>query len=384
MREPRIRLLRDLAAANLGADRPFRVILMLTGRCPHRCRVCGVWKTPPPPDPTLDELERFFRANRFSWVNLTGGEIVLREDLPAVMGLLGSGPVRPAVVTFPTTGHRPEAAVKAVHAALAAGIPRLYVTVSFDGPPAVHDALRGREGAFQRAAETFRRLRDVERIHARRFRVIPGLTLSAPLLERRADPAAALAAELGLAGPEGIHLNLAHTSSHYYSNRDDENLRPPPGAVIPLLARYGRAARQHPGAVGFLEGTYRAGAVRYLAYGTPPLPCRAARASLFVDAGWQAWPCTVFDRPLGDLRAHGFRVSALKASGALASAVRAIERGACPGCWTPCEAFTSILCSLLRPGLFRLLAGRSVRPPLPGHLPCSRQGRRPSMEEVEA
>ncbi|MBU0756356.1 MAG: 4Fe-4S cluster-binding domain-containing protein, partial [Planctomycetes bacterium] len=81
--------LKDLAAMNLGRGRLFRVILMLTRQCPLQCKTCGIWKNNgSDPGPALEEIASFFEKNQFSWINLTGGEIFFRKDLPELFGLL--------------------------------------------------------------------------------------------------------------------------------------------------------------------------------------------------------------------------------------------------------------------------------------------------------
>ncbi len=163
-----------VARANLGSARPFKATVVLTERCDCRCEICGIWRKPKAPEPTPDDVARFLRgAPSVRWLNLTGGEIFLRDDVEAVCEAAVAAQPLLAVLDFPTTGQRTERIVAAVDRIARLGVPRFFVTVSVEGPPALHDRLRGREGAFERALTTYAALRGRRDVAA-----FLGLTLS--------------------------------------------------------------------------------------------------------------------------------------------------------------------------------------------------------------
>ena len=84
------------------------------------------------------------------------------------------------MINFPTTGWFGDRTVALVNQILEHGIGRLMVTISIDGPKAVHEELRGLPGSWERGIETFRRLRGIRRPN---FQVVVGMTLLAE--ERR-------------------------------------------------------------------------------------------------------------------------------------------------------------------------------------------------------
>ena len=154
-------------------------------------------------------------------------------------------------------------------------------------------------------------------------------------------------------------MNVAHVSHHYYANN---GLRTLPRCDLEAVLRRAwndrNPARSGAGdiKVDLMERIYLGCAPRYLATGRSPLPCRALRASVFVDAGLEVYPCTIFDRPVGRLPESGFALSRLRAGDDWKEARAAIDAGACPGRWTPCEAYTAVLGNILRPGLARIAA----------------------------
>lgn len=295
---------------------------------------------------TLQEIDRFFQRNdRFSWINLSGGEIFLRPDLEEVLDVVLSRSRRLFLLDFPTTGQTPDqiesviARTRERHRP-----PRWFVTVSLDGPPDLHDQIRGREGAFGRAVETYRRL---SRLRTRDFRPFFGLTLQAANVDRVEETWRSLQKEIPQLAPEDLHVNYAHVSSHYYGN--DESVLPPLEPARRELARLAseRTSRWHP--VAYLERRYQALLKSYLQTGRTPLPCAALAASCFIGDDWTVYPCSIYDRAVGNLRDHEFDLARLLAAETeLARLREGIRQGDCPNCWTPCEAYQTILGSLGR------------------------------------
>ncbi len=102
----------------------------------------------------------------------------------------------------------------------------------------------------------------------------------------------------------------------------------------------------HP--VGVLERRYQTLLSRFLETGRTPLGCVALKDNCFIDPDWQVYPCTIWDEPAGDLRAFDYDLEALIRSPRVVALRRTVEQGGCPQCWTPCEAYASILGSLPR------------------------------------
>ncbi len=97
-------------------------------------------------DALLPLLARL-RGEGYAQVSLSGGEPLVYRDLPALLAGLKAQGWR---VTMVSNG----LLVDARHEALLALLDGL--AVSFDGPEAVHDEVRGRRGAFERACAALR------------------------------------------------------------------------------------------------------------------------------------------------------------------------------------------------------------------------------------
>jgi MoaA/NifB/PqqE/SkfB family radical SAM enzyme len=116
----------------------------------------------------------------------------------------------------------------------------------------------------------------------------------------------------------------------------------PREAIRRVLAR--RRSRLSP--TDWLESTYLSLVPRHVATGRSPLPCRSLFASVFVAPDGTVHPCTVYARPLGN--AWDTPLPAILATPEAESARRAVAEDRCPGCWSPCEAYQTILSNIPR------------------------------------
>lgn len=339
------RLLALAGAIRRGCARdglPYKLTLILTRRCPTRCEFCSIWKTPSPEELAAEEWERVFRsAPGTVWANLSGGEIFQRTDLPGIVDALLASMPSLYLVDFPTTGYFPERLLETCERLSRGGVGRVLVTISLDGPEDLHDRLRGRVGAHARAMEAMRAIRSAR---IPRVRAWFGHTLF-PQNAGRVDEtiAAARAAVPGL-GPDAFHFNLGMESGHYYRN-EGAGVRPGPGAHAELR----RHERRGLFPIHFLERAYQRRIPRYLETGRSPVPCAALKASAFVDPQGIVYPCSIYDRPLGSLRENGYRLGAVLGAAEARAARQAVREDRCPGCWSPCEAYQSLLDSFARP-----------------------------------
>lgn len=321
---------------------PYKLTFAVTDRCNARCEICRVWRREPRPELTAGEISRFFaRSNGFSWIDLTGGEVVLREDLPEIVAGILAACRGLSILHFPTNGQLPDRTVDVAERILALRPPSLIVTVSLDGPPEVHDSLRGIPGAYDRALETFVRLRALA--GARVFLGMTVSALNAPLLR---ETAASVAARVPGFSTRELHLNLVQFSDHGYGNLDERGR----ATLSPAAGPWAEALRLAParGPKDLLQRAYLRRIPEYLATGRMSVPCQALAATCFMDPSGVVHPCSMHGRPLGSVRESGWDLGRIWDAPAAVRARRDLTEGRCPGCWSPCEAYPGILGSALR------------------------------------
>ena len=321
--------------------RPYKLLLGLTYWCNSRCLTCRIWERRPKGELWTDEIRELFRRNSYlSWVNLTGGEIFLRRDLPEVLNAVLTECPDLVLLNFATNGLQPRRTERVMR-----DMPRhlsanCVVTVSVDGPREVNDRVRGIPGDFDRAVDTYRRLRSLRDD----LSVYVGMTLSghnAGMVEETYD---SLRREIPSLRYGDLHVNVAQHSAHYYGNQPGA----PDARVGADIAKHLARQPAELDTMRLVERSYLRHMQRFLTSGRTPVPCQALSASCYVDPQGIVYPCITFSRPLGNLRDAQFDLASLWQGSWMTSARTDVAAGRCPHCWTPCEAYQSILGGLAR------------------------------------
>ena len=353
-----------LAGAILGANLrspalPYKVTFVATYHCNFRCEMCNIWQKKSVNEMTPDEVGLFFeRWPQFRWVHLTGGELFMRRDLDDLVAAIQRSCRSLFLLNFPTTGWFGDRTVSLVERTLTRGVGRLMVTISLDGPKELHEQMRGLPGSWDRAIDTFRRLRGIRRSN---FQTVCGMTLMGKNADRVDATLAAIRQEIPDFSRSELHLNIGHESGHYFDNlgsqvdqRHDDVLRALDGH------RRANGSSVHP--VRFLEDRYQALVSKYYKTHKSPLPCTALSSSCFIDAYWNLFPCSIWDKKVGNLRQNGFDLKALWESDRRRGLREEVIAERCSHCWTPCEAYPAILGNLVRAAAARSSREFRTRP----------------------
>ncbi|HYN08535.1 MAG TPA: radical SAM protein [Vicinamibacterales bacterium] len=339
-----------LGTAILGANLrspslPYKVTFVATYHCNFRCQMCSIWEKKSVNEMTPAEVEQFFtRWPQFRWVHLTGGELFMRRDLDDVVAAIQRSCKSLFLLNFPTTGWFGDKTVALVENVLKRGVGRLMTTISIDGPKAMHEELRGLPGSWDRGIETFRRLRGIKRSN---YQVVVGMTL----MEKNAAQVDATIAAIRQVIPDfkrtELHLNIGHESGHYFANLG-RGLSSHHTEVLNAVERHRRenGVGLHP--VKFLEDRYQALIAKYYETGKSPLPCTALSSSCFIDAYWNLYPCSIWDEKIGNLRESGFDLQGMWDSPRRRELREDVVQERCSHCWTPCEAYPTILGNLFK------------------------------------
>jgi MoaA/NifB/PqqE/SkfB family radical SAM enzyme len=333
--------------ANVGRlDFPFKLTFCITYWCNYACQTCNIWQMKPRDELRLDEIQRFFqRSNRFVWVDVTGGEVSLRKDFVSVCEAIIGNCRDLLLLHFPTNGYLTDKIVAATREIVRMGTEKLIITVSTDGDEAMNDRIRGIEGGWRRQIETFRRLRELRGVD-----VVLGMTLSAANVDHFPAAFAAAKREIPDLDYRDFHVNIVHESGHYLRN-DTLSLRQAvaPEALARATEEYARLRGFGWSPVNYLERAYLRRVRRYLETGRTPMRCHALRSSCFIDSWGNVFPCTIYDRRVGSLREVDYDLGRIWQSAEADALQKEIWDYRCPQCWTPCEAYQSILGNSLRP-----------------------------------
>ncbi len=327
---------------------PLVVQWMATLRCPLSCPHClAAAPGGPLADMPLKQvaslIEQTARAGVPEFL-VTGGEPLVREDLPEVIDLLKKHGLPWSL----NTAALPNAAQR--HAMMS--YPPTFVAVSLDGPAPVHDRFRGREGSFAECLEALRFFATLPACEVTAGTTVSTANLSSlPETFQIVRESAAHAWGIHLLIPEG---RASQRQDLFLSRKQMQN----------LLRFVARKRRHFP--VGLADEFGYAGDLEPLLRDAP-LECGAGRAQVVILPDGSVVPCTTLDtttaagnlaeRPLMAIWQEGFRELRQRT---LAGRCRSCEfaRACQGGCWlqrrsgSPCYKETWRV-----PGMLKTAAG---------------------------
>lgn len=321
---------------------PYKLTFAVTYKCNSRCKICQIWRKKPENELTFAEIEKFFKINNFfNWIDLTGGEPFLRDDLVEVCSVVISNCPNLYLLHIPTNGLLTKKIVGETKKVIKLKPHRFIISIAMDGPPKLHDQLRGIRGNWQKAVETFKGLR---KIKPEGFKVCFGMTLSGKNYNLIEKTYQSLKKEISSLKRSDLHFNIAHYSSFYYDNLEaDLGLTT---GINQKLNEFLRKKEKKLSEVQFLESRYQKLIPKYLKTHASPLPCQALSASVFIDPKGDVYPCTMWNKKIGSLADVGFDLKEIWRQARVMNLRGKIRERQCPGCWTPCEAYQAILGNL--------------------------------------
>ncbi len=294
---------------------------------------------------SIEEIRTFFqKANDFLWVDLTGGEVMLRKDFVEICEAVTTTCKNLLLLHFPTNGFLSDLVVERVREIRKMKAERLIITVSTDGDELTNDEIRGIDGGWRRQIETYKRLRELPGVHT-----VLGMTLSKTNVNHFPTAFEAVKKECPWLTHNDYHVNIIHESEHFFGNTGIE-LRQNVGAeaLASAVEEYVSLRGLATTPVSFLERAYLKRVRKYLKTGKTPLRCHSLSASCFVDPWGNVFPCTIYNKKIGSLREVDYNLETIWNNPETIKLQKEIWESQCPQCWTPCEAYQSILGNLFR------------------------------------
>ncbi len=316
---------------------PYKLTFPVTYLCNSRCTTCNIWKKKPENELTLEEIQNFFKQNnQFIWVDISGGEPFLREDIVEISKSIITNCQNLYMYHLPTNGLIPNLVVKQVKAIAKLKPKRFIISVSLDGPPELYKKIRGVDG-FDKALETYSRIKRIPGVD-----VFLGMTLSNENYNQIDATFAAVKKRIPSLQYKDLHINIYHTSEHYYGNSGDPF---PKAEVLKELKRFAKKkGTPDLNPIMYLEHKYLHYVKHYFNTDKTPLPCQALNASIFLDPQGDVYPCSMYNLKIGNIREKS-----LKQIWKESKQVRdAVHKKQCTQCWTPCEAYQTLFGNLIK------------------------------------
>lgn len=318
--------------------RPYKLNLYLTDKCNCKCKTCNIWKKKNRKELNTKELSEFFKKNNyFSWIDITGGEIFLRDDIDKIFEIIIKECKDLFFLHFPTNGLLTEKIYNSVAYIKKHFKGELVITVSIDGPKKIHDFLKGRCGCWEKAVRTFQKVNSINKGN-----VFFGYTLS----KYNAGKLAETIKELKIKIPEltfdRMHVNVAQESKFYYFNIKSNLLKNKKDIVKDIsFILSNRKLRIKP--FYYIETKFLELLKKYVLNNKYPIKkCTALNSTVTINPKGNVFPCLFFDKKLGSLRNIKFNLDKILFDEESKKLKKDILKY-CNNCWSACEAYPSIL-----------------------------------------
>jgi MoaA/NifB/PqqE/SkfB family radical SAM enzyme len=340
---------------------PFKIKFYLTDRCNLKCRHCNIWtKTDHSQELTSLEYRRFFEKNRTTKiVSFSGGEPSQREDLSEILRFSSEYSQAGIILSLNINGFRNDL-VEIVRQRLSsdAKLARLIVAVSQDGPARVHDDIRRQKNSHRRTEETIAALTAISdpRLKVRRAVCISPYNIDIIVEYLKSLKAA----------EKKYYTSFFQVAKHYAHRPEDtgvyRNFKNQMIKMLPQIQKIG------------VNGDILGGLFLDLAAGyfntkqsKQTLPCHALFSSIVVDPKGEVFPCINFNYSLGNLREVDFDLDKMLCDPKAKKAAELIRKNKCPGCWTPNDAYPTMMANIFSTRLPTVLMQNRIRK-IVGHI----------------
>ncbi|MEK6691268.1 MAG: radical SAM protein [Nitrospirota bacterium] len=334
---------------------PYKAHLILTWKCQSRCVMCDIWKRKSGDEFTLDEWRLFFQRNPFlRWITFTGGEPFLRNDLSQIVEAAARHCSGLYLINTPTNSLSPDKVLQTVENILHLGIPEYVLSISLDGPPEVHDRIRGIPGAWDKAMEVLKGAKTIQKSFPSGFNVVLEYTLLSESYGRFNEMVDAVRQHVPEIHAGDFLLATANVSEHYYGNTAvAKDLRKRKDySLIKSAIHQVKNAREEQGRLNsryIIPQLYLDMAIPYMQTDVPLMHCRATRSTIFIDPAGAVYPCNAWNKILGHLRESDYTLKQILDQPIIKQIREDMDSFKCGGCWTPCEAVVSLSEEIIHP-----------------------------------
>jgi MoaA/NifB/PqqE/SkfB family radical SAM enzyme len=300
-------------------------------------------------DLKLEEIKKVFKRlpRSVCWVSFTGGEPYLRDDLIDIFQAAVDNLPRLSLIGMPSNGLMTERILSQVKKLKRFKSTKIIIGFSLDGPPEIHDKIRGIPGGFKRTWKTYQECIKIAR-QSKNLEVMLEMTLS-PF---NINHAYAFLEKL-LSRGHKVTLTISHAGFLYNGVGKDIVLSKDNLAEIDRIVKLYISHISILSPAGIIERKYLKNINTFLRNPEKQvIPCKATSCSFALLSDGSVMPCFMWGVHLGNLREADYDVLRLVSSKKTSRCRAAIKKGGCPVCWTPCEAYQSIISSLLRGRIF--------------------------------
>ena len=264
---------------------PTDMCIIVTYRCPMRCKMCDIWA-----NPTIKEKEITPEEIRLlpdvKFINITGGEPFVREDLGEIIEICLAKAPR---VVISTSGWYEEELLGLVEK-----FPSVGIRISIEGLAEKNDELRGRPGGFEKGLRILKKLKE-KGMKDIGFGITVSNNNSADMLEL-----------YQLSRSLGMEFATAAFHNSYYFHKYD-NVIDNKEEVCGNFEKLVNLQLKEPHPKSWFRAYFNMGLINYIQGNNRLLPCDAGLVNFFVEPYGDVYPCNglekrVWQERMGNIR----------------------------------------------------------------------------------
>lgn len=248
---------------------PTDASIILTYRCPMKCVMCNIWKNPTDKKEEI-KAEDLRTLPRLKFINLTGGEPFIREDLVDIVEECYRHTDR---IVISTSGWFEDRVI-----ALAERFPNIGIRISIEGLSSKNDELRGHQGGFDKGLRTLLKLKDMG-LKDIGF----GCTVSN-------NNSADMLSLYQLSKSLGMEFATAAFHNSYYFHKDDNQITNKEVVCKDFETLINWQLKEN-SPKSWFRAWFNMGLINYIEGNRRMLPCEAGSANFFIDPWGEVYPC---------------------------------------------------------------------------------------------
>ena len=254
---------------NMNIPHPTDASIILTYRCPMRCQMCNIWKNPTNRQEEI-KAKDLKSLPQLKFINLTGGEPFIREDLDEIVEECYRHTPR---IVISTSGWFEDRVI-----ALAKKFPNIGIRISIEGLSQKNDELRGHAGGFDKGLRTLLTLK-----HMGLKDIGFGCTVSN---HNSKDMLSLYQLSLAM----GMEFATAAFHNSYYFHKSDNVITNKDEVCdnFKQLIEW-QLKEKHP--KSWFRAWFNMGLINYIEGGKRMLPCEAGMVNFFIDPWGEVMPC---------------------------------------------------------------------------------------------
>lgn len=268
---------------------PTDASIILTYRCPMRCQMCNIWKYPTNRSEEI-QAKDLTSLPKLKFINLTGGEPFIREDLDTIVEECYNHTDR---IVISTSGWFDDRVIE-----LAKKFPNIGIRISIEGLSEKNDELRGHDGGFDKGLRTLLSLKKMG---------VKDIGFGCTVSNHNSKDMLSLY-QLSLS--MGMEFATAAFHNSYYFHKED-NLISNKEEVCNDFRQLIEWQLKENNPKSWFRAWFNMGLINYIEGGRRMLPCEAGSANFFIDPWGEVYPCNGMEDKfwklsMGNIHQHTF------------------------------------------------------------------------------